>query len=111
MNAQGHGEMRKYIATYVSVFGVLLVLTVVTVAASRLHMAVPLAIAAAVAIAVLKGSLVAGFFMHLIGERSLIYATLIFTAILLAALLALPVLTSLGSIATLRTVWTPIGPR
>lgn len=111
MNVRSHGEMTKYLGTYVRVFGALLVLTVVTVAASRLHIAVPLAIAVALAIAVLKGSLVAGFFMHLIGERSLIYAALILTGVLLAALLALPVLTSLGSIATLRTVWTPIGPR
>lgn len=111
MNIQSHGEMTKHVGTYVRVFGALLVLTVVTVAASRLHIAVPLAIAVALVIAVLKGSLVAGFFMHLIGERSLIYAALILTAVLLAALLALPVLTSLGSIATLRTVWTPIGPR
>lgn len=109
MNAQGHDQMWKYVGTYVRVFGALLVLTVVTVAASRLHIAVPLAIAVAIAIAVLKGSLVAGFFMHLIGERSLIYAALILTGVLLAVLLALPLLTSLDSIATLRTVWTSTG--
>lgn len=110
MNAHGHDGMRQYVATYVRVFGALLVLTVLTVAASRFHMAVPIAIAVALVIAVLKGSLVAGFFMHLMAERYLIYAALILTGVLLAALLALPLLISLDSIATLRTVWTPTGP-
>ena len=110
MSAQGHDEVQRYVGTYVRVFGALLALTALTVGASRFHLAIPMVIAVALVIAVLKGSLVAGFFMHLIAERQLVYAALILTGILLAALLALPLLTWLDQIGTLGPMWTPTGP-
>lgn len=98
MDAHGQAELGKHVGAYVRVFAALLALTFITVAASRLRLAVPLAIVLALVIATLKGSLVASFFMHLIAERPLIFAALILTAVLLAALLLLPVLTMLDHI-------------
>ena len=57
--------------------GTLLLLTVVTVVVSYVDFAVPLAVTVALIIAITKGSLVASYFMHLIGERRGIYAALI----------------------------------
>jgi cytochrome c oxidase subunit 4 len=103
MSTHSHDEIVKYARTYVGVFIALLALTFVTVLASRFHLAVPLAIAVALVIAMLKGSLVASFFMHLTAERQVIYAALILTGILLAALLALPLLTTLDHIGSLAS--------
>ena len=109
MSAHGHGEIGKYTKTYVRVFTALLVLTFVTVGASRFHLAVPLAIAVALVIAGLKGSLVASFFMHLIAERR-IFGALILTGILLAALIMLPLLAMLGQIGKPLALWIVTGP-
>ena len=46
-------------------------------------------------IATIKASLVAGFFMHLLSEKKLVYTLLAVTVIFLIALLLLPFLTSL----------------
>ena len=61
-------DVQAHIRTYMKVGVSLLVLTVVTVAVSYLPFGVPLAVTIALIIAVFKGSLVASFFMHLIGE-------------------------------------------
>ena len=104
-------ETRHYVRTYFMVFAALMVLTVITVAASSLHLTIPLAIAVALIIAILKGSLVASVFMHLISERPLIVAALLVTAILFTALMVLPVLTAKDSIGTPHTPWTfPVSP-
>ena len=71
-----------------------MVLTIVTVAISRLHLPVPLAVTVALLVAIVKGSLVACYFMHLISEKKLIYAVLALTAAFFVALLALPVVTA-----------------
>ena len=110
MSAHGHGDVGTYTKTYVRVFSALLALTVVTVAASRFHLTVPLAIAVALVIAALKGSLVASFFMHLIAERQVIFGALILTGILLAVLIALPLLTTLDQIGTALKLGIRTGP-
>jgi caa(3)-type oxidase subunit IV len=71
--------IRKEIRKYLMVFGMLAVLTIVTVAISRLHLPTHEAIALALAVALVKGTLVAAFFMHLISERKLVFAVLAFT--------------------------------
>ena len=68
-----------------------MVLTIVTVAISRFHLSVPIAVAVALFVATIKGALVACYFMHLISEKKLIYAVLALTAVFFVALLALPV--------------------
>jgi cytochrome c oxidase subunit 4 len=70
-----------------------MVLTIVTVAISRFHLPVPLAVTAALVVATIKGTLVACYFMHLISEQKLIYAVLALTVAFFIALVALPVLT------------------
>ena len=84
--------IRKETRNYISVFVALGVLTVLTVAVSYFHLPVVLAIAVALLIAIFKGSLVAGFFMHLLHERKLIYWVLIVTVIFFLFLLLYPTL-------------------
>ncbi len=95
-------EVRKSVRTYVTVFAALLVCTLVTVAASRFHLAIPLAVAVALIIASVKGSMVAGVFMHLSHEKQMIYATLLLTAFFFLGLLLLPVLTHLDQAGVAR---------
>jgi cytochrome c oxidase subunit 4 len=91
--AHDHADIDKHVRIYIAVFVALMVLTVVTVAIARFHLPVPLAVAAALIVATIKGGLVACYFMHLISEKKLIYAVLGLTAAFFVALLALPVLT------------------
>src|SRR4029079_1569600 len=87
----GHAaDIDKHVKVYITVFAALMVLTIVTVAISRLHLSTPIAVSVALLVAIVKGSLVACYFMHLISERRLILAVLVLTAVFFAALLALP---------------------
>jgi cytochrome c oxidase subunit IV len=86
-------DIDKHVRVYITVFVALMVLTIVTVAVSRFHLPVPIAVTVALVVAIIKGSLVACYFMHLISEKKLIYAVLALTAVFFAALLALPVVT------------------
>ena len=77
---------------YLIVFGALALLTGATVfACFGLKLPVHYAIMVALTIAVMKGFLVAGFFMHLLSEKKLVYGILILTVAFFAALLWLPV--------------------
>ena len=86
-------DIDKHVRVYITVFVSLMVLTVVTVAISRFHLPIPIAVSVALLVALIKGSLVACYFMHLISERKLIYAVLALTVAFFVVLLALPVLT------------------
>ena len=86
-------DIDKHVRVYIIVFVTLMVLTLVTVAISRLHLSVPLAVTVALIVATIKGSLVGCYFMHLISEKKLIYAVLGLTAAFFVVLLFLPVLT------------------
>lgn len=89
----GHSveEIRKETRVYLIVFGVLGILTLMTVAVSYLHLPVHQAIMVALAVAAVKGFLVAGFFMHLLSERKLILSILALTVVFFAVLLWGPV--------------------
>ena len=87
-------EIDKHVRVYITVFVALMALTLITVAVSYLHLSTPKAIAVALFVATIKGSLVACYFMHLISERKLIYLVLGITVIKFVALLALPVITT-----------------
>ena len=86
-------DIDKHVRVYITVFVALMVLTIVTVAISRLHLSVPIAVTVALLVAIIKGSLVACYFMHLISEKKLIYAVLLLTIVFFAALLSLPAIT------------------
>jgi caa(3)-type oxidase subunit IV len=79
--------IRKEVRRYLMVLGALGVLTLITVGISRLQLPTGEAIALGLAVATIKGSLVAAFFMHLISERKLIFAVLLFTVFFFAMLL------------------------
>lgn len=87
-------DIDRHVRIYISVFVALMVLTIVTVAISRVHLPIPIAVSIALFVATIKGSLVAAYFMHLISEKKVIYAVLVLTAVFFAVLLALPALTT-----------------
>ena len=91
-------EIKKSVRSYITVFVMLMVFTVITVAASRFHFAVPLAITIALIIATLKGSMVAGVFMHLLHEKRAIYGALLLTLVFFIVLLFIPLLTILDRV-------------
>src|SRR5918994_1929741 len=74
-------DIQAHVRTYLMVFGALMVLTLVTVGVSYLHMARTAAVIVALLIATFKASLVAMVFMHLKGERRIIYWSLYLTAV------------------------------
>ena len=86
-------DIDRHVRVYIIVFVALMALTIVTVAVSRFHLPMPVAVTVALLVAIVKGSLVACYFMHLISEKKVIYAVLILTAVFFAALLALPIFT------------------
>jgi cytochrome c oxidase subunit 4 len=90
MSSEGAGDIKKHVRTYVMVFVALLALTIITVTISSLHLGIAAAVAAALVIATMKGSLVASYFMHLISEKKVVYLALILTAVFLLALIVLP---------------------
>lgn len=93
-----HVDIDKHVRTYVLVFVSLMVLTVITVGISYLHLPTVPAIGLALLVAMVKGSLVACYFMHLISERKLIYWVLALTVVFFIAILVLPVFTQLNHI-------------
>jgi len=97
-------EVKQHIAVYMKVAGALFVLTILTVAVSYLPFGVPLAVVIALIIATTKGSLVASFFMHLIGERKAICWTLLLTAVFWVFLMFLPLLGQADSIGVPKTL-------
>jgi cytochrome c oxidase subunit IV len=86
-------DIDKHVKVYITVFVALMVLTIVTVAVSRFHLPVPIAVTVALMVAIIKGSLVACYFMHLISEKKLIYAVLALTVAFFVVLLAVPSIT------------------
>jgi cytochrome c oxidase subunit 4 len=92
--------VQKSVRSYMMVFGMLMIFTVITVAVAGIDFGVPMAITVALIIAGMKGSMVAAVFMHLSHERWWVYATLILTAVFFVVLLLLPLLTSLDGIST-----------
>ena len=93
MTSDHAADIDRHVRVYITVFVALMALTIITVAVSRVHLPVPIAVTVALLVATIKGSLVACYFMHLISEKKLIYAVLMVTVAFFIALLALPVLT------------------
>ena len=92
--------IRKSIKSYWMIGAALFVFTGITVAVNQVHLAVPLAITVALIIATMKGSMVAGVFMHLSHEKKWIYGSLILTVIGFAVLMLVPSLTMNDNIGT-----------
>ena len=92
--------IQKSVRGYMTVFGLLMVFTVITVAVAQIDFAVPMAIAVALVIATMKGGMVAAVFMHLSHERWWVYGTLLLTVAFFIVLLFLPLLTVLDVLGT-----------
>ena len=100
--------VRKSVRGYVMVFLALMVFTAITVAVSRFHFGVAIAVTIALLIATMKGSMVASVFMHLSHERKWIYGALILTVIGFFILMSVPMFTIMDTIGTpIRHVATP----
>ena len=91
-------DVQKSVRSYITVFVMLMIFTVITVAVSRFHFAVPIAIAVALIIAATKGSMVGTVFMHLSHEKQAIYGTILLTFLFFFLLLFLPLLTHLDRV-------------
>ena len=97
--AESAEEIRHHIKVYITVFLALAVLTLVTVGVSYLHIeSVAATILVALVIASIKGALVAGYFMHLVSEKQIIYWVLILTVVFFITLMLLPVLTDMSGV-------------
>ncbi len=83
-------DIDHHVKVYMRVFFALLVLTAVTVGVSTFHLGVFAAITLALCIALIKGGLVACYFMHLLTEQKLIYFTLAITVLFFFVLLLMP---------------------
>jgi cytochrome c oxidase subunit 4 len=90
--------VQKSVRSYLTVFVMLMIFTVITVAVSRFHFAVPIAITIALIIAATKGSMVGTVFMHLSHEKQAIYGTILLTFLFFFLLLFLPLLTHLDRV-------------
>ena len=92
MTAQNHASLDPHVRRYLYVFYALLFGTLITVGASYIPFGNhAINIAVALCIACGKAFLVAGFFMHLISERKMIYGLLVFTVIFFLGLMVLTV--------------------
>lgn len=83
-------EIKKSVRKYIMVFVALLCLTILTVTVSELNVGIGATIIIGLFIATVKGSLVAGYFMHLIDEKKFIYFVLILTVVFFVVLMTLP---------------------
>jgi cytochrome c oxidase subunit 4 len=82
-------DVKKHVRVYMTVFGALAVLTVVTVGVAYLHLPIWPALIIALIIATIKGGLVASYFMHLISEKKVIYWVLVVTFVFLICMFLL----------------------
>lgn len=99
MSDEAH-DVQKDVKKYLIIFAALLIGTVLTVAVNEIDFsrwfhdastAVKVTIAVALFIACVKGFLVAGYFMHLMSERKMIYCILAFTVFFFAGLMYLTI--------------------
>ena len=84
--------VKHHVKVYVRVFAALAILTMITVTVSYLRLPIVAAVLVALFIATLKSSLVAGFFMHLVSEKKIIFSILALAFFLFLTVLLLPVL-------------------
>jgi cytochrome c oxidase subunit 4 len=83
-------DVAAHIKVYLTVGGALLFGTILTVFMYYVHIhSVAVTITVALFIASVKAFLVAGYFMHLMSEKKLIYSVLTITAVFFVALMAL----------------------
>jgi caa(3)-type oxidase subunit IV len=82
-------DIAKHVRLYKIIGAVLIAGTIITVLAANVKLGIMLGITVAIIIAAVKGTLVAGYFMHLFDERRLIYGVLALTGVFIVALIGL----------------------
>ena len=93
MSDHDNEHIQEHIKVYLTVFGALGVLTLLTVAVSYLNVSTIETIFLALTIATVKASLVAGYFMHLITEKQTIIWLLTLTFIFFLFCMFIPMIT------------------
>ncbi len=88
--SHGHHDVASEVRRYLIIFAALCVGTIVTVLASYINFgSSTMNIVVAMIIACIKAFLVAGYFMHLLSEKKMIYAILVATVFFFAGLMYL----------------------
>ena len=91
MSAMDSEAIKKEVRGYYMIFGGLLTLSLTAVAISYLHLPIGVAIFFTLIIAAVQVYLAAGYFMHLLSEKTVfIYVVLALTAVFAIAELVLP---------------------
>jgi cytochrome c oxidase subunit 4 len=89
-DAHTHEDVARHVRVYLTIGAALLMGTLLTVAMYYVHFeAFAVTVTVALIIATVKAGLVAGYFMHLISEKVMIYTVLVFTVFFFAAMMAL----------------------
>lgn len=107
MSEHGAEHIQKQVRIYMGVFAALAVLTLLTVGISYLDISVASHVSLALFVAIVKGTLVALFFMHLINERRTIYYVLGLVVVFFFMVMWVPTLWSTTDMRT-DSVWTRI---
>ena len=100
MQSDSAADVKKSVRSYITVFVMLMIFTVITVTASRFHLGIAVGITVALIIAGMKGSMVAGVFMHLAHEKPWVYGVLLLTVVFFIVLMFVPILTLTDSPGT-----------
>ena len=100
MATESKESIEHHIQTYIRVFIALGVLTVITVAVSYLNVSFIEAFFIAMTVATIKGSLVLGYFMHLITERQMIIWILLATVTTFIILMFIPLISLTDQVTT-----------
>ena len=95
MSDHDNGHIEEHIRVYLTVFGALGALTLLTVAASYMDVSTTETIFLALTIATVKASLVAGYFMHLITEKQTIIWILCQTFVFFLFCMFIPMISSI----------------
>lgn len=94
MDTHALDDVKKSVKVYLTIFGALMVFTIITVGVSYVHLPIAFAVIVALVVATIKGSLVAMYFMHLLHERKVIYWVLMLTVVFFIFLMFVPLLTN-----------------
>ncbi len=89
-------NIQKEIKKHITIYILLLILTVINFSLSRMHLSAVETLSGVLSIALIQGSMVVCYFMHLLSEKKMIHFVLILTIILAAGLLFLPILQFIG---------------
>ena len=100
MATESKESIEHHIQTYIRVFIALGILTVITVAVSYLDVSFIEAFFIAMVVASIKGSLVLGYFMHLITERQMIIWILVATVTTFIILMFIPLISLTDQVTT-----------